>query len=75
MGPVLAGNLDLLLGFDSLVETVGITSSCKDTACELINYLNLTCLHHIVHISVEQLVSLEGLGEVMDIFEIVVGEE
>ena len=75
MSPVLPCNLDLLLGLDSLVETVGIASSSKDTAGELIYYLHLPGLHYIVHITVEQFVGFKSLGEVMDIFEVFVDEK
>ena len=75
MSPVLAGNLDFLLGLDSLMQTVGIAAPCKDTAGELIYYLHLASLHHIVHIPVKQLMGLECLGKVMDIFKVVVGEK
>ena len=42
----------------------------KNTSGKLINDLHLSVLYHIINIKMKQLVGLERLGEVVDIFKI-----
>ena len=59
----LGGSLHLyaLLGLDSLVQTVRITASLKDTSRLLVNNLDLAVSHHILDILVKHGICLQQL--------------
>ena len=58
-------NTDMLLGLNSLVETIAPAATLHDTACLLINNLDLAIDNDILVILVEHGVSLEQLLESM----------
>ena len=55
----LALNLDVLLGLDSLVQTVGVAASRHDTSGKAVYDKHLVILYHIVLIAMHQVVGTE----------------
>ena len=50
----LALNLHILLCFDSLVQTVAVTASCKNSSGKFIDNHHLTVLHHIFVVALKK---------------------
>ena len=55
----------MLLGFQGLVQAVGITASGHEAAGELVHDDHLIVLHDVVHVALEDLMGLEGLQNVV----------
>ncbi len=62
-GECLGGCLDLhaFLGLDGLVESVAVAATFHNTACLLVNNLNLVVVNHIFDVAVEEGVGFEQL--------------
>ncbi len=52
------------------MQAVGIAAAVEDAAGEFVHDLDQTFLHDIVHVYVEKLMRPQGLGEIMDEFEV-----
>ena len=74
-GLVLLFDLDPLLGLQSLVETLGVAASRHETPGELVDDQNLPVLHHVVHVSLEKGVGLEGLVDGLEKVHVLQVEE
>ena len=55
----------VLLGFQGLVQAVGIAASGHEAAGELVHDDHLIVLHDVVHVALEDLMGLEGLQNVV----------
>ena len=62
---VLALDLDLLLGFDRLVQAVAPAPPRHQAAGELVDDDDLAVLHHVVDVAVEQRVGAQRLVDVV----------
>ena len=75
----LALHLDVLLGFDGLMQAVGVAAAHHQTAGELVHDDDLAVLHHVVHVALHDGVGLErredmvvelGVVQVGDVFDV-----
>ena len=57
------------------MQALGVAPAVEDAARELVDDLHLAVLHDVVHVLRVQLVGAQGLGEVVDVLEVLVGEE
>ena len=64
-GTAFALYLDMLLGLQRLVQTVGEAATYHDAAGELVHDHDLVILHHIVHVALHDGVGLERLDDVV----------
>ncbi len=55
----------MLLGFDGLVQALGIAAPFHDAAGEFVHDLDLAVHHHVIHIAMEEELRLQGLLEVI----------
>ena len=70
-----AADLDAFLGFDGLVQTVGIAASEHETSGELVHDDDLAVLFDIVHVALHDVVRLQGdVDVVVDLHVLRVGE-
>ena len=69
-GESLCGSFDLdaFLGFDCLMEAVGIAASFHDTSGLLIDDLDLVVIDHVFHILFEKCVGFQQLSDGVDAF-------
>ena len=64
-GLVFTVDVDVLLGFDGLMETVGVPAAEHETAGELVHDDDLAVLHHVVNIPLHGAVGLQRLIDVV----------
>ena len=62
-GLVLGGDGDVFLGFQGLVQTVGIAAAVHEAARELVHDDHLVVLHDVVHVALEDVMGLQGLQD------------
>ncbi len=69
-GFILALHLNVLLGFQRLMQSVAVSPAHHETAGEFVNYKHLTVLHNVVLVPCEQGMRLEGLNYMVVYFGI-----
>ena len=58
-------DVDVLLGFNGLMQTIGVPAAEHETAGELVHNDNLAVLHHIVNVPLHGAVGFQGLIDVV----------
>ena len=64
-GLVFTVDVDVLLGFNGLMQTIGVPAAEHETAGELVHNDNLAVLHHIVNVPLHGAVGFQGLIDVV----------
>ena len=72
--PVPLCNLQVLLCFYGLMESVTVATSFKYASREFIDYLDLSVLYDIVYVCMVEYVCTDCLGEVVHVFEVLLVE-
>ena len=57
------------------MESIGVTPPMENTTCEFIHNLYKSVLDYIIHILIKKGMGFKGLGEVMDVFKILIRKE